>query len=687
MSEIPSSALLHAQILRLRHVEACAITAQPLGYLHANQAIKKMAHSLLFLCRPLWGGVKGIEAMYNLKTKRRPGRATAVLFAIAACLWLCSCAHTTPRWSPANVAPPATFESAMAKVAPDAVEDASLPAAESTVAETTTQEAPPAETESNLNVTLDEAIQMALDQNRAIAVEHYAPQIDQTAIPEARATFDPVLTLNTTYSEQNTPGAESSSAQTSTSLSDIMSSLNSLTQSGTTASSTGTGTTSTGSASSSSSIQSLVRDFQSMYQTSKEIRQLIEDYTDDNIDHSEQFDSVVQLTTLLPTGTEFYINAGVTRNLASSDTDSQYAGTWSVGVTQPLLRGFGPAVNLVALRQAKNSAAISQYAFNDYVLDVVQQVENGYWELALAQETVNIREFSLSLAQEQLKLNEAFIEVGKLAKSERVTAQAEVASQEAELVDARADVKTKNIALWRLLNAQSDTPVESLFGTIDIPNVESPTADPEESVQLALLYRPDLAQARLNVSNQELQVIQTRNGLLPRLDAFASYGRLSQGTALSQLNDDLGSSDYDNFQIGLNFEMALGNRAEKARHTSAKLRVGQADDAVRNMEQVIETDVRQAAVEVERQWKRIDASHQEVLSREEQLRVETGQFKLGRSTNLDVLQVQQYLIQAKLDEATARVSLLQAIASLHRAEATSLARRGIAIADGKEMQS
>ncbi|MCC6695947.1 MAG: TolC family protein [Candidatus Hydrogenedentes bacterium] len=613
--------------------------------------------------------------------KRRLIQVASQLLAAGACALVSSCAHTTPRWSPANVAPPASFESALTKVPTEAGSPADTPASDTPAAE-----ALPAEITPGLNITLDDAIQMALNQNRAIAVERYSPDIDRTAIPEAKAAFDPVLTVNTSYSEQNTPGAEQTTTQT-TSLSSLLSSLQSATQSGTTTSGTETGTTGTGATSSSASIQNLIVDFQSMYETSKEIRQLIEDYTDTNINHSEQFDSVVQLTTLLPTGTEFYVNAGVTRNLASSDTDSQYAGTWSVGLTQPLLRGLGPAVNLVALRQAKNSAAISEYAFNDYVLDVVQQVINGYWDLALAQETVSIREFSLSLAREQLKLNEAFIDVGKLAGSARITAQAEVASQEADLVDARSDVKTKNIALWRLLNAQSDEPVESLFGTIDIPSIDSPMANPDESVQLALMYRPDLAQARLNVSNQKLEVVQTKNGLLPRLDAFASYGRLSQGTSLNQWNDDLGSSDYDNFQVGLNFEMALGNRAERARHTSAKLRVGQAEDAVRNMEQVIETDVRQAAVEVERQWKRIDASHQEVLSREEEYRVETGQFKLGRSTNLDVLQVQRDLIQAKLDEASARVSLLQAIAALHRAEGTSLARRGIAIADGKETQS
>ena len=87
---------------------------------------------------------------------------------------------------------------------------------------------------------------------------------------------------------------------------------------------------------------------------------------------------------------------------------------------------------------------------------------------------------------------------------------------------------------------------------------------------------------------------------------------------------------------------------------------------------------------LERQWQRIQATEKEVASREEELRVEQDQFRVGRSTNLDVLQVQQGLIQAKVDEVTARVGYIQAITALYRTEGTLLERRGVSVETTQE---
>ncbi len=65
--------------------------------------------------------------------------------------------------------------------------------------------------------------------------------------------------------------------------------------------------------------------------------------------------------------------------------------------------------------------------------------------------------------------------------------------------------------------------------------------------------------------------------------------------------------------------------------------------------------------------------------------METEQFRLGRSTNLNVLLVQEKLTQAKLQEATARARFLQAITTLHETEGTLLVRRGILVTNEKEI--
>jgi outer membrane protein TolC len=567
---------------------------------------------------------------------------------LALLLFASSCARYEPRYTPESVAPPPTMEAAKLR----------LESAQPTrVAEPVTVciATPP-----SINITLAEAIRTALARNRSLAVQSYSPEIARKSIDEARAAFDPGLTANLDYRNQNTPGTTAAS--------------NTVT--------TGQGTTTT----STDSVVQTLTVFQTLLTETQKIDRVLR-AGNSAVDHTNTFTSGLRLSQPLPTGTQVYLTGGYGRNQSSALTDSDYSGDWSVGISQALLRGFGSDVNLVSLRMARNNAAISDYALRDFTLQLVAEVEAAYWNLALAQETLRIQQFALDLAQKQLDLNQAMITVGKLSKSARLSAESEVAAKKADLVNAQAALLTRSISLWQLLNPDTQTPESLQFLPITLPEEFDPVPTPEECVALADLFRPDLAQARLDLANGQLAVIQTKNGLLPQLDAFISYGANSNGTTAGSWNSHLDDLTYDQFEAGLSFTMTLGNRAENARHRRAKLQIDQAGASIRNLQQNVESELRKAVVETSREIEQVAASHQEVITREQELAVETEQFQLGRSTNLNVLQVQQKLVQAKMQEAAARVGRLQAVTSLYQKEGTLLTRRGIVLDKDRELSS
>jgi len=385
------------------------------------------------------------------------------------------------------------------------------------------------------------------------------------------------------------------------------------------------------------------------------------------------------LSQSFPSGTEVFLSGGLARNRVSPADDWEYTGSWSVGVNQALMRGTGSKVNLVSLAQAQNTAFRSTQEFRGTVLEVVRAVEKAYWQLVLAKETLKIREFSVKLAQEQLQLNLDFIEVGKLSPDARVSAEAELASRKADLVDAQADVEARTIDLIQLLDPEAEAQWSIKFAMADPPDVETVNVVPDISTRLADMYRPELSQARLDLENQKLEVVRTKNGLLPKLDAFASYGRWSSGNSSSNATEYLDDHNFDHYELGLSLELAPGNRAEQARHKRASFKKFQAEAALNNLEQVIQAEVRRAAIEVYRQQQRISATKKVIQSREEELRIEKSRFRVGLSTNLDVLQVERNLIQASLDEVTSRIRYIQAITDLYYAEGTLLERRGVGI--------
>ncbi len=515
-------------------------------------------------------------------------------------------------------------------------------------------------------LTRDGALLTAIANNRSLEVARFGPQVGQTFEPEARSAFDPLLLGTLSTGRDTRERAATYSTKTSAS---------SLLSSSTTQTSAGSGS---GTPSATPILDAIQQGVAINRQALSDLQGIVTilGQPEHPFIKTESTDGSVTVRNYLPTGTLVFLTGEATHtdtNLAPDD----YLGAWTFGVTQSLLRGRGLDVNLVDLKQARNLAAQSEQEFRRRVLEIAAVVEDAYWEFVLANEVVKIREFAVSLADEQLRRNEDLYSVGKIVEGDVMSAKAEKASRTADLTDARAAIRSQTLALIRLLNPDADRVWELTFAPVDQPEVTQVAVNPELSDQLAMQYRPELAESQLELANRDLDVVRTRNGLLPRLDLTATYGRTSRGTSSNDASAFLDSSAFDNFRVGLDFETPILYRGERARHDRAKLYQAQAGASVSDVEQGVATQVRQAIVEVERQWERIGATQEAVNSRLEELRIAQDRNAVGKATNLDVQIVQRNLIQAEVDEVTARVRYIEALTGLYAAEGTLLERRGI----------
>jgi outer membrane protein TolC len=404
--------------------------------------------------------------------------------------------------------------------------------------------------------------------------------------------------------------------------------------------------------------------------------------TDDRVgvQRNTTVDAEIRRTT--PIGLETFLTGQMDRE--RQEGESEFLTDVSIGATLPLMRGHGRDANLVDLRQAENDTAASEAELRGFVLDLVADVELAYWDLALARETLAIREASLDLADQQLTLNKDLFEVGKALEADVLTAEAELASREADLADARAEVRSRTLGLLRLLSPDQPGHWGMEFLLEDEPEAAAVATDAAVSAALALGYRPELAQARLELANTELEVILTRNGLLPRLDAFGSYGRTATGTSFRKSSDAARNSESEGYEIGLEFEQALGRRAERARLRRAQFDRARADAAITNLEELLELEVREAVIEAERQWERLAATEKVVTGRRAQLDAARDQAVAGLLSTLDALQIQRDFVDAQVTAAATRIAYLQALTELYRAEGTLLARRGVGTVTASE---
>ena len=388
------------------------------------------------------------------------------------------------------------------------------------------------------------------------------------------------------------------------------------------------------------------------------------------------------ITEFLPTGTE--LSVGLTTDRDWSDLYSdQHATRLGLTVTQALLRGAGLSINLADLRQARLDTLSSQYELRGFAEHLVAQVETTYWNYALTQRQIEIFQQSLDLAEQQLSETQERINVGKLAEIELAAAQAEVALRREALINARSNLATIRLRLLRLLNPPAPDLWTRDIVLKNLPAVPDVKLDEVEShAAVALHMRPDLNQARLGVQRGDLEVVKSKNGLLPKMDLFISLGKTGYADSFGRSAGDIGGKSYD-ISAGIGFEFPIGNRDAESRHRRAILTRKQAEEALENLAQLVQLDVRSGYIEVNRALEQIAATAATRRFQEEKLRAETEKFRVGKSTSLLVAQTQRDLVASQISEIQAIVNYLNSLVDLFRLEGSLLERRGIS-APGRE---
>lgn len=500
-----------------------------------------------------------------------------------------------------------------------------------------------------LKLTVEAAIDMALENNQALKVQKIDPASARTLIAEQRAAFDPTVAGSLGYTRGRVEhDLDIATTVTGTSTRNgIGATQNSISGKSGTRAETGTTTTTTS--------------------------------------------GTVGISEYLPTGTSVNVNLtpSWTRidNFASeadlekgSDTHGR-ATTAELSLTQHLLKGSRLKVNLASLRQARLAAFSTDYGLRAYIESLVAQVESTYWDYCLALRQIKILEDSLKVAETQAAEIAERIRVGTVAESEQAASEAEVAQRNTALIDGRGALAQLRLSLLRLLNPSEDALRNQEVTLVSEPIMpEVPLDKIEETIAFARRMRPEMNQARLQIQQDDLQIVKAKDGLLPQLDAVVA---LSKDVTHTEYDDPLLVSTKDlrddayQVTVGAEFSYPIGNRAARAQLQRAGFSLDKDRDALADTAQLVEKDVRGAYVDLSRAHEQIAATAALRRAQEVVAQTELEKFRVGNSTSLLVSQAQRDLLSAQINEVQAVKNFLQAVVSLYRVEGSLLLRRGI----------
>jgi outer membrane protein TolC len=378
--------------------------------------------------------------------------------------------------------------------------------------------------------------------------------------------------------------------------------------------------------------------------------------------------------------------------------------------TQPLLQGFGIAVNNRTIRVAKNNLRATDYVFQQQLINTVANVVQLYWNLVSSTQQVEVQQRAVDVSQKLYDDNKKQVEIGTLAPIEIVRAEAQLATSQQALVAAQSTAVQYETVLKSAISrnglASNEVMSAHVITTdpIRIPEVEA-IQPIQDLISKALDNRPDLAQSRVQIDNAEIALTGTKNALLPSLNVIGDMrsnalvgsqntvlgpnGQLPSvpdgfflggyGTALAQL---FGRS-FPTYSIGLNLNIPLRNRAAQANVATASINLRQNQLQVQRQINQIRVDVQNALIGINQARAQYQAAVKGRVLQEQTLDADQKKLALGATTVYQVIQDQRDLTTAAAAEVTALAGYASAEILLGIATGTTLSSNSVEFTEAK----
>jgi len=416
------------------------------------------------------------------------------------------------------------------------------------------------------------------------------------------------------------------------------------------------------------------------------------------------------------TGTFFSAAFNNTRGSSSSTAtffDPFVQSNFIFTASQQLLNGFGLLANEHYIRIAKVNKSIADQSLLQQVITSITAVGNAYWELVFARGNVDVAREEIALADKTYSDNKKQVDVGTLAPLEIVQAEAQLATAQQALIVAQTTVLQDQLTLLNLIAKDPNAPA---LRTVEIvPTDAADVAPPEvekipleDLIKEAVMKRPDVLQAGLVIQADDVNVRATRNALLPILTLSGEYAteglagntrlvttctpvppavtcvpppQTITGLATSLNQQFTGVNPEYNAQLSLT--IPIRNRLAQANNIIANLDK-RSDQA--NYQQIVNNaaiDVHNAQITLEQARITLAAAIKTRDLDQQTLDAEQKKYQVGASTLFNIVSDQNTLAAAESAEVRARVNLVEGKVNFDRAMARTLEVYNITIADAK----
>ncbi len=367
-------------------------------------------------------------------------------------------------------------------------------------------------------------------------------------------------------------------------------------------------------------------------------------------DLESQYGVVVQtraiaLPQLQATGQYRYTEMRAIESIPGTATPNQ---NWTAGlqISQTIYEGGKLMAAIRAARVTKDQA-LAQY--QSTLSDTLLSVRLAYYDILLAAEQITVNQASVNLLQKELDDQQHRYDAGTVPHFNVLRAKVSVANARPPLIQAQNNYR---IAKNNLANLLGYNLPREIWDNIPLNLTDGLDAEPyqinlPEALQQALEKRPELVALRKTAELQKLGITDASSGYQPTLSVFAGYNWFNQQFSGVGVTPPL-DSYLDGWNAGAQVSwdifdgMLTHGKVVQAKALYAKSNTA-VDEEVRN----IELEVRTAYSDFLEAQEVLESQKTVREEAEESLREANARASAGTGTQLDVLDAENSLTQAR----------------------------------------
>ena len=208
-------------------------------------------------------------------------------------------------------------------------------------------------------------------------------------------------------------------------------------------------------------------------------------------------------------------------NITSSQSKTSYNGTYGIDANWTLYNG-GKRLNTI--KQQQLNQRIADLAVAESENSIEESIMQVYVQILYAAEAVKINEATLEVSQAQYERGKQLFEAGSIAQSDLAQLDAQVSSDNYQLVTSQATLQDYKLQLKQLLELDGSEEMNLDMTMPDDTQVLTPLPNKVDVYRTALLMRPEIESGKLDVEASDLNIKIARSGYLPTISLSAGIG-------------------------------------------------------------------------------------------------------------------------------------------------------------------